>query len=174
MDSAGRKEEDVAGMDLVLCQDLRHCTVGHAAGILLRGNFPGKAGVEAGSGIGLNHVPHLRLPAEGRTMHAAGHLIVRMHLDGQVTQGVDELYQKGELLSRLRIHVTAKKLFLIQGRYLRQGLPLEGAFGNFREVLTIAGYLPGLPYLGDIGPDSFPAFNLFPSPDPGSEEGIES
>ena len=95
MDTSCRDEEDVAGLHLVARQDIDDTAVGHLLGVLLGPDLLLEAGQQRGARPGIHDVPHLGLAQLAVTL--AGQFVVGMHLDGEVSGGIDEFHQQGEL-----------------------------------------------------------------------------
>ena len=106
MDTAGREVEHITGLDLMVGEDLGDGAVFYAFLVLIGGYGLLEAGIEVGTGVGLDDVPHLRLAH--LAMDALGHLVVGMDLDAEVATGIDELDQQGQLAVVFRIDRTAK------------------------------------------------------------------
>ena len=106
MDTAGGEVEYIAGLDLMVAQDLGDGAVFYAFLVLIGGYGLLEAGIEVGTGVGLDDVPHLRLAH--LAMDTLGHLVVRVHLDAEVALGIDELDEQGQLAMVFRIDRTAK------------------------------------------------------------------
>ena len=80
--------------------------------------------------IGLHYIPHLRL-AFRTVMSFACESVVRMHLDGEVVAGVDELDQKRELGTSLCIYLFTEKRTLEFGRKFCDVPALERTLCNY-------------------------------------------
>ena len=93
MDTTGREVEHIAGLDLMVGQDLGDGTVFYAFLVFIGGYGLFEAGIEVGAGVGLDDVPHLRLAH--LAMYPLCHLVIGMHLDAQVAPGIDELDEQG-------------------------------------------------------------------------------
>ena len=93
MDTTGREVEDIAGLDLVVGEHLGDGTVFYALLVFIGGYGLLEAGIEVGTRVGLDDVPHLAFAH--LAMDALGHLVVRMDLDAEVTLGIDELDEQG-------------------------------------------------------------------------------
>ena len=95
VDAAGRDEENVSGLDLIVAQSLDDAPVLHAAGILIRSDLLRETGVQMRPFVRPDDVPHLGLaPA---AVPCGGQGVIGMDLYAQVATGVDELYQQREL-----------------------------------------------------------------------------
>ena len=75
-------------------------------------------------------------------MPHGGQLVVRMDLDGQVGEGVDELDQERELVAGVGIHVFAHETALVLLHEIRDGTALEGAVRDHGLVPFHAGQFP--------------------------------
>ena len=93
MDTTGREVEDIACLDLVIGQHLGDGTVFYAFLVFIGGYGLLEAGIEVGTRVGLDDVPHLAFAH--LAMDALGHLVVGMDLDAEVALGIDELDQQG-------------------------------------------------------------------------------
>ena len=93
MDTTGREVKHITGLDLMVGQYLGDGTVFYALLVLIGGYGLFEAGIEVGAGVGLDDVPHLRLAH--LAMDALGHLVIGMHLDAEVTLGIDEFDEQG-------------------------------------------------------------------------------
>ena len=93
MNTTGREVEDITGLDLMVGKDLGDSTVFYAFLVLIGGYGLLEAGIEVGSRVCLDDVPHLRLAH--LAMDALGHLVIGMHLDAEVTLGIDEFDEQG-------------------------------------------------------------------------------
>ena len=93
MDTTSREVEDITGLDLMVGQHLGDGTVFYAFLVFIGGYGLFEAGIEVGAGVGLDDVPHLRLAH--LAMYPLCHLVVRVHLDAEVTLGIDEFDEQG-------------------------------------------------------------------------------
>ena len=171
MDTAGREVEHIAGLDLMVGEDLGDGAVFYAFLVLIGGYGLLEAGIEVGAGVGLDDVPHLGLAH--LAMDPLGHLVVGMDLDAEVATGIDELDEQGQLAM----------VFCIDGM-AKDGL---GGFTDDRdEVPTLpraiaddagaGGYGTDLPTLayGLVGRgEPFVGSELGATPDDGMEIGFE-
>ena len=108
MDASGRNIEDVSRMNLVLGESIGNGTILHLALVLLGGKLLLETGIEIGSRFGIDDVPHLGLPE--LIVFAKRHLVVRMHLNGEVFLGIDELDEQGQLVAILLGNGTTQDL----------------------------------------------------------------
>ena len=171
MDTAGREVEDIAGLDLVVGEDLGDGAVFYAFLVLIGGYGLLEAGIEVGARVGLDDVPHLGLAH--LAMDTLGHLVVGMDLDAQVATGIDELDQQGQLTVVFRIDRLAEDGL---GGFTDDGdevptLPLAiaddaGAGGDGTDLPTLAYGLAGRgePFVGS---------ELGATPDDGVQIGFE-
>ena len=95
MDAASRDVEDVARGDLMTSECGDDGPVGDAALILFGREMFAEAGEQRGAGLGVDDIPHFGLPHF--IMHASGHLVVGVDLNGEVSLGIDKLDKKREL-----------------------------------------------------------------------------
>ena len=93
MDTAGGEVEDIAGLDLMVGEDLGDGAVFYAFLVLIGGYGLLEPGIEVGAWVGLDDVPHLGLAH--LAMDSLGHLVVGMDLDAEVALGIDELDEQG-------------------------------------------------------------------------------
>ena len=143
MDTTGREVEDIAGLDLMVGEDLGDGTVFYAFLVLIGGYGLLEAGIEVGAWVGLDDVPHLRLAH--LAMDALGHLVVGMHLDAEVALGIDELDEQGQLAMILLVDLFAKDGLgsFVDDRDEVPTLPLAvandaGAGGDGTDLPTLA------------------------------------
>ena len=148
MDTTGREVEDITGLDLMVGEHLGDSTVFYAFLVLIGGYGLLEAGIEVGAWVGLDDVPHLRLAH--LAMDALGHLVVRVHLDAEVTLGIDELDEQGQLAVVFRIDLLAKDGLgsFVDDRDEVPTLPLTvaddaGAGGDGTDLPTLAYGLAG-------------------------------
>ena len=95
MDTTGGQVEHITGLDLMVGEDLGDGAVLDATVVFLGGYLLLEAGIEVGTGVGLDDVPHLAFAH--LAMDALGHLVVGMDLDAEVATGIDEFDQQGQL-----------------------------------------------------------------------------
>ena len=155
MDTTGREVEDIAGLDLMVGKDLGDGTVFYALLVFIGGYGLFEAGIEGGAGGGLDDVPHLGLAH--LAMDALGHLVIRVHLDAEVTLGIDELDQQGQLTMVFLIDLLAEDGLgvFVDDRDEVPTLPLTiaddaGAGGHGTDLPTLAYGLAGRgePFVG--------------------------
>ena len=108
MDTTGREVEDITRVHLMACEGLDDGAIGYPLLVLLGGDVLLETGIEVGSGLGIEDVPHLGL-AE-LVMLALGHLIVGVDLNGEVLTGIDDLGEDGELAVVLAGDLLAEDL----------------------------------------------------------------
>ena len=96
MDTTGRKVEDIALVDFMFGKDLGDGAVVDTLLIFLWRYLLPEAGIEAGTGLGIEDVPHLGL--SGFMVLTLCHLVVGMYLYGEVLLGIDDLGEQGQLV----------------------------------------------------------------------------
>ena len=64
--------------------------------IFLWGYLLVETGIETGTGLGIEDVPHLGLA--GFVVLTLGHLVIGVYLDGEVPLGIDNLGEQGQLV----------------------------------------------------------------------------
>ena len=171
MDTAGGEVEDIAGLDLMVGEDLGDGAVFYTFLVFIGGYGLLESGIEVGAGVGLDDVPHLGLAH--LAMDTLGHLVVGMDLDAEVATGIDELDEQGQLAMVFRIDGLAEDGF---GGFTDDGdevptLPLTvaddaGAGGDGTDLPALAYGLAGRgePFVGS---------ELGATPDDGMEIGFE-
>lgn len=171
MDTTGREVEYIAGLDLMVCEDLGDGAVFYAFLVLIGGYGLLEAGIEVGAWVGLDDVPHLRLAH--LAVDALGHLVVGVDLDAQVALGIDELDQQGQLAMVFRIDGFAEDGL---GGFTDDGdeVPtLPGAIADDAGAGGDGTDLPALAYgLAGRG-KPFVGSELGATPDDGMEIGFE-
>ena len=171
MDTAGREVEHIAGLDLMVGEDLGDGAVFYAFLVLIGGYGLLEAGIEVGAGVGLDDVPHLRLTH--LAMDALGHLVVRVDLDAEVTLGIDEFDEQGQLAMVFLVDLLAEdglRGFVDDGDEVPT-LPLTiaddagaGRYGTDLPTLAYGLAGRGEPFVGS---------ELGATPDDGMEIGFE-
>ena len=169
VDAACGQEEDVSGVYLIAGQHIGDGAVGHLGGILLGRYLLREAGEQVGAGLGIHHVPHLRL-ALGAVVPFGGQLVIRVYLDAQVGEGVDELNQQRELVSGVFIDVFSHQIGLVLFYQLGDGLSLQGAVGHYALVTGHAGELPAFADVFLLCFNAFVRGNLLSAPYDGFQD----
>jgi len=155
MDTTSREVEHIAGLDLMVGKDLGDGTVFYAFLVFIGGYGLLEAGIEVGAGVGLDDVPHLRLAH--LAMYPLCHLVVRVDLDAEVTLGIDELDEQGQLAMVFLVDLLAKDGLgsFVDDRDEVPTLPLTiaddaGAGGHGTHFPTLAYGLAGRgePFIG--------------------------
>ena len=171
MDTTSREVEHIAGLDLVVGEDLGDGAVFYAFLVLIGGYGLLEAGIEVGAGVGLDDVPHLGLAH--LAMDALGHLVVGMDLDAEVATGIDELDQQGQLAVVFLVDRTAEDGL---GGFTDDGDEVPTLPGAIADDAGAGGYgtdLPTLAYgLAGRG-EPFVRSELGATPDDGMEIGFE-
>ena len=171
MDTTGREVEDITGLDLMVGKDLGDGTVFYAFLVFIGGYGLFEAGIEVGTGVGLDDVPHLRLAH--LAMDTLGHLVVGMDLDAEVATGIDELDQQGQLAMVLRVDCLAKDGL---GSFADDGDEVPTLPRAIADDAGAGGYgthLPTLAYgLAGRG-EPFVGTELGATPDDGMQIGLE-
>ena len=96
MDTAGRKVEDVTLVDFMFGKDLGDGAVVDSLPIFLWCYLLPETGIETGTGLGIEDVPHLGLSVF--VVLTLGHLVVGVYLYGEVLLGIDNLGEQGQLV----------------------------------------------------------------------------
>ena len=155
MDTTGRQVEHITGLDLMVGEHLGDGTVFYAFLVFIGGDGLLEAGIEVGAGVGLDDVPHLGLAH--LAMDTLGHLVVRVDLDAEVTLGIDELDEQGQLAVVFRIDLLTQDGLgsFVDDRDEVPTLPLTiaddaGAGGHGTHFPTLAYGLAGRgePFIG--------------------------
>ena len=106
VDTACREVEDIAGLHGMVGQHLGDAAVLDALLVFVGGDGLAETGIEVGTFVGLDDVPHLGLAH--LTVFALGHRVVGVDLDAEVFAGVNELDEQGQLAVVLLAHGLAK------------------------------------------------------------------
>ena len=88
VDAAGGEVEDVAGLDLVVGEDVGDRAGGYALLVFSGGDFFLETGVEVCAWFGVDDVPHLGFAH--LAVEALGHRVVGVDLNAEVVAGIDE------------------------------------------------------------------------------------
>ena len=91
MDSACGEVEDITSLDLMVGEDFCDTAVLYPLLVFVGSDILFEAGIEVGTFIGPDNVPHLGLAH--LAVLALRHVVVGMDLDTQVALSIDELYQ---------------------------------------------------------------------------------
>ena len=169
--TTGREVEDIARLDLVVGKDLGDAAVLNALLVLVGGDLLFEAGIEVGTRVSLDDIPHLGLAH--LAMLALGHLVVGMHLDAQVALGIDELDQEGQLAMVLGVDGLAQDGIRGLGHDRDQVATHKGAIADDAGT---RGYCTDLPTLanGLVGRcQALVGAKLRSTPDHGVEIGVE-
>ena len=144
-----RQEKTIAPVDGFAVQDLLQTSRVEILQVFLPGDRPGKARHQAGSRIGVQHIPHLGFPAQ--QPFAAGRLVVRVHLDGQIVLRTDELDQQRKIGPTVRPSPLADQLRSVSSHDLAQIPPCQRTLGHDRLLAFDPGHLPRFPAIGQAG-----------------------
>ena len=96
MYSSGWEIEDIAFVYLMLCKDFADGTIGYSLFVFLWGYLLLKACIEIGARFRIEDIPHLGFTEF--VVLTLCHLIIRMHLNGEVFVGFDNLGEKWQLV----------------------------------------------------------------------------
>ena len=141
MDAPGGQEKHVSGVHVIAGQNVRYGAFGHLGGILLRGNLFRETGQQVGARLRIYHIPHFGFSL-GAIVPDGGQLVVRVHLDAEVGEGVDELNQERELVAGTLINMLSHQLFLVLFHQGSDGAALQGPFGHHAFIAGYSGKLP--------------------------------
>lgn len=128
VDAAGGEVEDVAGLDLVVGEDVGDRAGGYALLVFGGGDFLLETGVEVGAGFGVDDVPHFGFAH--LAVEALGHRVVGVDLNAEVTLGIDEFCKQRELGVEAGGNGFAEDCFGVGLYYRWEGLALPGAVGD--------------------------------------------
>ena len=142
MDTTGREIEDIAGLHLMVGQDLSDGAIGDSAVILVRGNLLLKAGIEVTALVGLDDVPHLGLAF--LTVFTHGHLIIGVDLNAEVLLGINELHQEGQLTAVCLVGQLAQDFIGVFADDLIQRLACPGSITDDAGAGGHHAHLPAL------------------------------
>ena len=100
-------------------------------------------------------------------------LVIGMHLDGEVLEGVDELEQEGEFVSGVAVHMLAHQLALIGLDQLGDGFAGQGAVGYHAHQAFHVGKFPAFAnvFLGAL--DALVGGNFLATPHEGRQDRIK-
>ena len=133
MDTTCRDKEDIAFADFVTSQCVGNRVVLHHLLILFGSDLLFQAVIELGTGCRFQSIPHLCL-ATTLTL-TMGNLVCRMHLDGEILTGIDELDQQRELIAEALVVLLTYQEFLLFSDKLVQAHTLKGAVGHNRLIV---------------------------------------
>ena len=142
MDTSGREVEDIAGFYGMVCQDLRDGAVLHTFLIFVGGDRLVETGIEVGSFIRLDDIPHLGFTP--LTMLAQGHLVVGMHLNAQVVFCINELDKQRELALISLVHGFSEDCFGVFGHDRYQVATCVGAVADDAGTARHHAHFPAL------------------------------
>ena len=138
--------------------------------VVFRSNRFLKAGVDLGAYIGFDDIPHLRF--SGTAMAFLREFVVRMHLDGEVLSGVDELNEERELISELLIDaVSDEEPFVLIDELGEVETEVhvadDAALDSYGLMPGHAGYLPRLADIRLRSEDALEGGDLVTTPNGG-------
>ena len=92
MNTTGREIEYIAFVYLMFCEDFRYSTISDSLFVLLWCNSFLKSCIETCSWFSIKDIPHLRFAK--LVMLTLGHLIIGMHLYGEILVGINDFCQE--------------------------------------------------------------------------------
>ena len=141
MHPARREVEDVAFVYIVLGKHLYYGAILYHSGIFLWGYLLLEAGIEVGTGLCLQDVPHLALAHF--VMEPARHLVVGMDLDAKVCFGLYYLGQQGHS-AVFGIDLSAKYGLRRTLYYFGEALSLQRSVCHYALAARDCAYCPFL------------------------------